>query len=152
MAELVYDFAACVVSGGTELMKRIEPLREEYSPLCGEYFDRIAAMSEAGYAPCGFLLLDNLLKKHGVDRHNIAISLKPDGRPCVINNSNIAISISCSGKAAFCCAAFGENAAIDSELCPAVGTEKCKKSGRKITGVITSCGERYCYTMILAEE
>lgn len=71
MAELKFDWSACIVSGGAELINRVEAAWAEYSSVCSEYFDYL--VSKAGKtgvhgdrfeeSACGFLLLDNLLKK-----------------------------------------------------------------------------------------
>ena len=70
MAELKFDWSACIVSGGAELINRVEAARAEYSSVCSEYFDYLD--SKAGNtgvhgdhfeeSACGFLQLDNLLK------------------------------------------------------------------------------------------
>lgn len=121
MAELKIDFSACIVSGGSELLGQIEALRSEYSPMCGEYFDYITGKSGRHMdafveSACGFLLLDNLLKKNGVDRSAIAIARNSDGRPCVINRNDLDFSVSHSEGAAFCCVAAGADAAVGADI------------------------------------
>lgn len=106
MAELKFDWSACIVSGGAELISRVEAARAEYSSVCSEYFDYL--VSKAGKtgvhgdrfeeSACGFLLLDNLLKKNGIDRRDLAIMHDSGGRPCIINRSDIDFSISHSGE------------------------------------------------------
>lgn len=115
MAELKFDWSACIVSGGAELINRVEAARAEYSSVCSEYFDYL--VSKAGKtgvhgdrfeeSACGFLLLDNLLKKNGIDRRDLAIMRDSGGRPCIINRSDIDFSISHSEGAALCCLAIG---------------------------------------------
>ena len=46
MAELKFDWSACIVSGGAELINRVEAARAEYSSVCSEYFDYL--VSKAG--------------------------------------------------------------------------------------------------------
>lgn len=46
MAELKFDWSACIVSGGAELISRVEAARAEYSSVCSEYFDYL--VSKAG--------------------------------------------------------------------------------------------------------
>lgn len=121
MAELMIDYTACMVSGGAGLISRIESAAAEYSPLCGEYFGylygkrgkKVEAFVESA---CGFLLLDELLKKNGVNRAELAIARNSDGRPCVINRSDIDFSISHSEGAAFCCLAVGEDARVGADI------------------------------------
>ncbi len=121
MAEMIVDYTACAASGGMELKKRLDSAAAEYSPLCGEYFAYLQAKrGKKGMAftesACGFLLLDNLLKKNGVERSEIVISRNPDGRPCVINRGDIDFSISHSEGAVFCCVSIGENAQIGGDI------------------------------------
>ena len=124
MAELKIDWSACVVSGGAELINRVEAARGEYSAVCAEYFDYL--VSKAGKtgvhgdrfeeSACGFLLLDNLLKKNGIDRRELAIARDAGGRPCVINRSDIDFSISHSEGAALCCIAIGADASVGADI------------------------------------
>lgn len=103
MAELKYDFTACIVSGGVELPGRIDSAREEYSRTCGEYFDYLSGkLGKPSFteSACGFVLLDNLLKKNGIDRRNLEIMRNSDGRPCIINRSDVDFSVSHSEGAA----------------------------------------------------
>ena len=106
MAELKFDWSACIVSGGAELINRVEAARAEYSSVCSEYFDYL--VSKAGKtgvhgdrfeeSACGFLLLDNLLKKNGIDRRDIDFS------------------ISHSEGAALCCLAIGADASVGADI------------------------------------
>lgn len=121
MAELTYDFSACIVSGGSELLKRVETLRGEYSPMCGEYFDYITGkyarhIEAFRESTCGVILLDNLLKKHGIDRMSLAIARNSDGRPCVINRNDLDFSVSHSEGAALCCIATGADASVGADI------------------------------------
>jgi len=102
-------------------LSRIEAARAEYSPMCAEYFDYIEAKLEKRGAAfpesaCGFLLLDNLLKKNGVDRKALAISRDPAGRPRVINRNDVDFSVSHSEGAAFCCVALGMDASVGADI------------------------------------
>ena len=45
MAELKFDWSACIVSGGAELINRVEAARAEYSSVCSEYFDYLVSVS-----------------------------------------------------------------------------------------------------------
>lgn len=118
MAEMIIDYTACIVSGGAGLIDRIETAAADYSPLCGEYFAYLYGKRGAAFveSACGFLLLDVLLKKNGVDRSEVAIARNSDGRPCVINRTDIDFSISHSEGAAFCCVAIGENARVGADI------------------------------------
>ncbi len=118
MAEMLIDYTACIVSGGAELISRIESAEQEYSPLCGEYFAYLYGKRGEAFveSACGLLLLDGLLKKNGVDRSEVAIARNSDGRPCVINRSDIDFSISHSEGAAFCCVVLGENAQVGADI------------------------------------
>lgn len=118
MADLIVDYTACMVSGGAGLKSRIESAEAEYSPLCGEYFSYLYGKRGAAFteSACGFLLLDNLLIKNGVNRSEVAIARNSDGRPCVINRTDIDFSISHSEGAAFCCVVIGENAAVGADV------------------------------------
>ncbi|MGN1339093.1 MAG: 4'-phosphopantetheinyl transferase family protein [Oscillospiraceae bacterium] len=121
MAEIFFDYTACIVSGGSELKNRIEDAAAEYSPLCGEYFAYLYGKNGRNgeafiESACGFLLLDILLKKNGVDRLEVAVARNSDGRPCVINRNDIDFSISHSEGAAFCCVAIGENARVGADI------------------------------------
>ena len=124
MAELKFDWSACIVSGGAELINRVEAARGDYSGVCSEYFDYL--VSKAGKtgihggrfeeSACGFLLLDNLLKKNGVDRRELAIMRGSSGRPCIINRSDVDFSISHSEGAALCCLAVGADASVGADI------------------------------------
>lgn len=118
MADLIFDYTACIVSGGAELIGRIESAEAEYSPLCGEYFAYLYGKRGAAFpeSACGFLLLDGLLKKNGIDRSEVAIARNSDGRPCIINRGDIDFSISHSEGAAFCCVTIGENARVGADI------------------------------------
>ena len=120
MADIRIDWTACIASGGPELVERISAARSEYSGMCAEYFDHI--MSKQGKhsafteSACGFILLDSLLKKNGIDRRSLAIAIAPNGRPCVINRSDVDFSISHSEGAAMCCLAIGGDASVGADI------------------------------------
>ena len=62
MAELKYDFTACIVSGGSELLTRINSARAEYSGMSGDYFDYISGKygkPTFTQSACGFILAVN---------------------------------------------------------------------------------------------
>lgn len=105
----VTDFTACIAAGGEELIPRVEAARELYSPMCEEYFDGILSREgmRLSESLCGFLLLDDMLRKHGIEKSNLVISRNADGRPCVINHRDIDFSISHSEGAVCCALIFG---------------------------------------------
>lgn len=158
MAELKYDFTACIVSGGVELPGRIESVREEYSRTCGEYFDYLSGKlgkSSFTESACGFVLLDNLLKKNGIDRRNLEIMRNSDGRPCIINRSDVDFSVSHSEGAALVCVATGADAEVGADIqrVRSYSREHMEKLARsfmdaaELTGFLTSEDrERYFYT------
>lgn len=120
MAELRVDYSACVVAG-TALRDSINATRMYYSELCEEYFDSLLAKPVkpgGGFteSACAFLLLDGLLQKNGVERSGLVISRDPEGRPRIINRTDIDFSISHSEGAAFCCLAVGENASVGADI------------------------------------
>lgn len=121
MAELSVDFSACVVSGKVALRSRIQAAAAQYSSMCGEYFDYLLAKNgRSGKAfsesASAFLLLDNLLTKNGVERSGLVIARNSEGRPCVINRSDVDFSVSHSEGVAFCCLALGENVAVGGDI------------------------------------
>lgn len=118
MADLIVDYTACIVTGGTDIKSRVESISAEYSPMCGEYFEYLYGKRGASFyeSACGFLMLDNLLKKQNVNRQELVIARNSDGRPNVINRKDIDFSISHSEGAAFCCVVIGENAAVGADI------------------------------------
>lgn len=118
MAEMIVDHTACVVSGGAELINRIEAAEAEYSPMCREYFSYLYGKRGRAFpeSACGFLLLDSLLIKNGIERSEIVIARNSDGRPCMINRSDIDFSISHSEGAAFCCLVLGGNVRVGADI------------------------------------
>lgn len=105
----VTDFTACIAAGGEALIPRVEAARELYSSMCQEYFDGILSREgmRLSESLCGFLLLDDMLRKHGIEKSNLVISRNADGRPCVINRRDIDFSISHSEGAVCCALIFG---------------------------------------------
>lgn len=158
MAELKFDFTACIVSGGVELLERINSAREEYSRTCGEYFDYLAGKSGKptfAESACGFILLDNLLRKNGIDRRNLEIMRDSDGRPCIINRRDVDFSVSHSEGAALVCVATGADAEVGADIqrVRSYSREHMEKLARSFmdaaeyTGFMMSGDrERYFYT------
>ena len=158
MAELKFDFTACIVSGGVELLERINSAREEYSRTCGEYFDYLAGKSGKptfAESACGFILLDNLLKKNGIDRRNLEIMRDSNGRPCIINRRDVDFSVSHSEGAALVCVAAGADAEVGADIqrVRSYSREHMEKLARSFmdaaeyTGFMMSGDrERYFYT------
>ena len=114
----IIDFSACITSGGDNLRPRIEQARELYSPMSEEYFNRIMSKSGRTFSEsaCGFLLLDNLLSKHGIDKSGLVISRNGDGRPCLINRFDLDFSISHSDGGVMCCLMIGDEARIGCDI------------------------------------
>ena len=158
MAELKFDFTACIVSGGVELLERINSARDEYSRTCGEYFDYLAGKSGKptfAESACGFVLLDNLLKKNGIDRRSLEIMRDSDGRPCIINRRDVDFSVSHSEGAALVCVATGADAEVGADIqrVRSYSREHMEKLARSFmdaaeyTGFMMSGDrERYFYT------
>ena len=117
MAEFI-DFSACIVSGGSSLARRIEALHGSYSSMCAEYFNGLLHKHGRAFeeSACGFLLLDGLLQKHGINRAELVISRGTDGRPDVINKNGLDFSISHSEGAAMCVLASGPDALIGADI------------------------------------
>ncbi|MBE6902142.1 MAG: 4'-phosphopantetheinyl transferase superfamily protein [Ruminococcaceae bacterium] len=105
------DFTACIAAGGDGLRPRIEQARQLYSEMSEEYFLRILAKKGRAFneSACGFLLADSLLTKHGIDKSELVISRNADGRPCIINRTDIDFSISHSEGAVLCSLCIGDD-------------------------------------------
>lgn len=110
------DFTASIVTGGG-LRSRIENLRICYSPRCVDYFEDI--LKRRGGAFCdsasGFMLLDSLLQKNGINRLDTAILLDSHGRP-YIDDPTLDFSVSHSGGCALCVLAIGEGASVGCDV------------------------------------
>lgn len=110
------DFTASIVTSGG-MRTRIEDLRICYSPRCVDYFEDI--LKRRGSAFCdsasGFLLLDSLLQKNGIDRLETAILLDSHGRP-YIDDPTLDFSVSHSGGCALCVLAMGDEAAVGCDV------------------------------------
>ena len=118
------DFSACILTGEAALRERLENIAGSYSPACG------------------FLLLDNLLLKNRINRADLIIA--DGGNPRIINRSDIAFGIAAAESCVMCCLAVGEGAEIDCRISRGSVTppENCFE-----TGVITSCGIKYHYSI-----
>ncbi len=118
MDKHIIDFSACIVSGGENLRPRVEEARQNYSPMSEEYFNGILAKEgqKLSESLCGFLLLDNLLVKNGIDRSGLVISRNADGRPSVINRRDLDFSISHSEGAACCAVIIGSEVKIGCDI------------------------------------
>ena len=112
------EITACIAAGGDGLRPRLEQAREQYSEMSEEYFGRILAKTGRSFneSACGFLLADSLMTKHGIDRKNVVISRNADGRPCIINRTDIDFSISHSDGAVLCGLCIGDNARIGCDV------------------------------------
>lgn len=110
------DFTASIVTSGG-LRSRIEELRICYSPRCVDYFEDI--LKRRGSAFCdsasGFLLLDSLLQKNGINREETAILLDTHRRP-FIDDPTLDFSVSHSGGCALCVLATGEGATVGCDV------------------------------------
>lgn len=158
MADIRFDYTACIVSGGVELLDRINSARSEYSAMCGEYFDSLSVKfgkQTFTQSACGFILLDNLLKKNGISRSELAIVRDPEGRPCIINRQDLDFSISHSEGAALACLAIGADAEVGADIQRVRNytREHMEKLARsfmdeaELTGFLTCKDrERYFYT------
>lgn len=118
MDKHIIDFSACIVSGGENLRPRVEEARHNYSPMSEEYFNGILSREgqKLSESLCGFMLLDNLLVKNGVDRSGLVISRNGDGRPSVINRRDMDFSISHSEGAACCAVTIGQDVKIGCDI------------------------------------
>ena len=98
------DFTACIAAGGDGLRPRIERARLLYSEMSEEYFARLLLKRGRAFneSACGFLLADSLLTKHSIDKSTLVISRNADGRPCIINRTDVDFSISHSEGAVLC--------------------------------------------------
>ncbi len=114
----IIDFSSCIASGGDNLRPRIEQACQQYSPMSEEYFNRILSKSGRTFteSACGFLLLDNLLAKHGIDTTGLVISRNGDGRPCLINRFDVDFSISHSDGGVMCALMLGDEARVGCDI------------------------------------
>lgn len=146
---MVIDFTASIVTTGG-IRARIENARVDYSAECRGYFDYLLGKSEKAFSEsaCGFLLLDSLLAKHGIDRANLVISVDENGRPQILRD-DVDFSISHSDGCVMCAIALGENACVRCDLRRADGEiAECGNSSEKIReGIITAVGNRYYYVI-----
>ncbi len=137
------DFSACILTGEAALRERLENIAGSYSPESG-CFAALAqkAGREFEVTACGFLLLDNLLLKNRINRADLIIA--DGGNPRIINRSDIAFGIAAAESCVMCCLAVGEGAEIDCRISRGSVTppENCFE-----TGVITSCGIKYHYSI-----
>ena len=116
VAALKIDFSASIVTGGG-LRSRIEELRICYDPRCVDYFEDILKRRGSSFADSasGFMLLDSLLQKNGINRLETAILLDSNGRP-YIDDPTLDFSISHSGGCVLCVLAMGGNAAVGCDV------------------------------------
>ena len=107
----ITDFTACIAAGGDGLRPRIEQARLLYSEMSEEYFARLLLKRGRAFneSACGFLLADSLLTKHSIDKSTLVISRNADGRPCIINRTDVDFSISHSEGAVLCSLCLGDN-------------------------------------------
>lgn len=104
------DFSACFVTDGSGLRARIEAAREEYNPVCESYFNEILSRRKEAFceSACGFLLLDGLFLKNGINRAELIIAHDENNRPLVYDDG-IDFSVSHSEGCALCVLAIAEN-------------------------------------------
>lgn len=104
------DFSACFVTDGVGLRARVESARENYNPVCEGYFNEILSRRKEAFceSACGFLLLDGLLVKNGINRAELIIAHDDNNRPLVYDDG-IDFSISHSEGCALCVLAIAEN-------------------------------------------
>ncbi len=107
------DFTASIVTGSGIMRARVESAAANYGEGSRKYFEDI--LSKRGKAfcdsACGFLLLDNLLLKNGINRSELDITLDGRGRPHT-SRSDLDFSISHSEGCAVCALEIGEGANI----------------------------------------
>lgn len=146
---MIIDFTASIVTSGG-VRARIENARADYSPECGGYFDYLLGKSEKSFSEsaCGFLLLDSLLVKYGIDRANLTVSVDEKGRPQIMHD-DIDFSVSHSDGCAMCAVALGEDARVRCDLrcADAEIIEREKFSEIIQEGIITAVGKRYYYAI-----
>lgn len=144
---MVIDFTASIVTT-CGIRARIENARADYSAECGGYFDYLLGKGEKSFveSACGFLLLDSLLVKHGIDRANLAIAADDNGRPRILRD-DIDFSVSYSGNCVMCAIALGENARVRCDLRRAEFAERGNSSEKIREGIITAVGNRYHYVI-----
>ncbi|MGN0649501.1 MAG: 4'-phosphopantetheinyl transferase family protein [Oscillospiraceae bacterium] len=118
MNEIKTDFSACIAAGGDTLKRRVEAVAEHYSPQCADYFCSLCMRYGRGFEEnaCGFLLLDSLLQKHGINRAELIIRRGENGRPYIENRTDLDFSISYSEGGALCCIALGEGACVGADI------------------------------------
>ena len=115
-AALKIDFSASIVTGGG-MRGRIEQLRAAYAPECAAYFEDILKRRGRSFADSasGFMLLDSLFQKNGINRLETAILLDTNGRP-YIDDPALDFSVSHSSGCALCVLAMGEGAAVGCDV------------------------------------
>ena len=113
---MVIDFTASIVTA-KGLRTRIEALRAFYNPVCGSYFDDILSRrgSAFGDSASGFLLLDSLLQKNGINRMEAPIVINERRRPH-IDRDDMDFSVSHSEGCAICVLAVGEGANVGCDV------------------------------------
>ena len=118
MNEIITDFTACIATGGDILKKRVEAVSEYYSPQSAEYFISLCQRFGRGFeeSACGFLLLDSLLQKHGINRTELIIVRGENGRPYFANRTDLDFCISHSEGGALCCIALGAGACVGADI------------------------------------
>ncbi len=137
------DFSACIITGEAALRDRLADIAGSYSPESGCF----AALSEKTgrefeVTAGGFLLLDSLLMKHRVNRAELVIAYGGELR--IINRTDIDFGIAAADSCVMCCLAIGEGAKADCRISrgSVALPENCLE-----TGVITSCGIKYYYSI-----
>lgn len=140
---MITDFSACIITGEAALRDRLAGIAGCYSPESG-CFAALAEKTgrEFEVTACGLLLLDSLLMKHKINRAELVIVYSGNLR--VINRTDIDLAVAAADSCVMCSLAVGEGAKTD-----------CRISRGSVdpfpncleTGVITSCGIKYYYSI-----
>lgn len=119
MNNVIIDFTACIVTGGSGLRERLAEAEASYAPESRTgYFSELESKTGRAFAEsaCGFLLLDSLLQKHRFNRRELVLSRREGERPCFAGRTDLDFSISHSDGCAFCCLEIGEGARIGGDI------------------------------------
>ena len=118
MSDIRTDFTACIAAGGDTLKKRIEAAAQCYSPQSAEYFGSLCMRYGRGFEEnaCGFLLLDSLLQRYGINTSELIIKCGENGRPFIENRTDLDFSISYSEGGVLCSIALGEGASVGADI------------------------------------
>lgn len=113
----MHDMAACIVSGGEAMRKRVENAMSFYAPSDGYFLPLLAKSGKAfERSASGFLLLDGLLQKNRINRAELTLTRRENGRPCFEGRDTLDFSISHSGSCAICALAIGAGASVGADV------------------------------------